>query len=78
VVEVAQRREAEADEVVAAATVHVGHEPDTAGVVLEPGVVEALGGGRVLRRHASSCVDRGRSVGTTSRDDIGPSGVSSL
>jgi hypothetical protein len=42
VVEVAQRRQPETEDLVAAAAVHVGHEADTAGVVLEPRVVETL------------------------------------
>ena len=42
VVEVAQRRQAELDHAVAGAPVHVDHERDTARVVLEARVVEAV------------------------------------
>jgi hypothetical protein len=52
VVEVAQRPEAHAHDVVAAPALHVHHEGDAAGVVLEGGVVEALRPRKVLG-HAS-------------------------
>ena len=50
VVEVAQRGDAELDDAVAGATVHVHDEADAAGVVLECRVVQPLGAGNVGHR----------------------------
>ena len=60
VVEVAQRREAEADDLVAAPAVHVGDEADAAGVVLEARVVEALRSRARACRHFVSSRFRAR------------------
>ena len=71
-VEVAERRDAEVDHSVRLPAVHVDDEPDTARVMLERRVVQAL-----LVRHRSHPV--GRRIGSVrsrrSRDNIGPTAV---
>ena len=66
VVEVAERADAVLDDLVARAALHVDDEVDAAGVVLEAGVVEALGRGPAERRRlgCSDAARRGSRVGS--------------
>jgi hypothetical protein len=67
--EIAHRTEAQLHDPVAGTTLHVDDERDATGVVLEPGVVQAAGGG-LLVHHLL-----GHSNGRMAGDGVGPAAV---
>jgi hypothetical protein len=58
VIHVFEHLEGVEDELVACPSLHLADEPDAAGVVLEAGIVQSLGGGVALHC-GSSVINRG-------------------